>query len=107
MPIGRGQSMLGISWLSPQMTGSLRLRTPNAAYASRQPVHRPLLRPPPVPHVQFAEHRHGRREVPRRIVLLARAPAELAEAEVAVGHKRAHPELGREGNALVVVLLRA
>ena len=39
----------------------------------------------------------------RRLLALARAPIEFAEAEVAVGDQRAHGEVARERQRLAVV----
>src|SRR4029450_7273713 len=50
----------------------------------------------PVRHVHLAIHRGRGGEVLPRLLALARAPVELAEAEVAVGHGGAHAELGGE-----------
>ncbi len=44
-------------------------------------------------HVHLAVHRGGGGEVLTGLLALARAPVELAEAEVAVGDERAHAEL--------------
>src|SRR5262245_48478225 len=41
-------------------------------------------------HVHLAVHRRRGGEVLPRLLVLARAPVELAEAEVAVGDERAH-----------------
>src|SRR6266508_2529632 len=57
----------------------------------------------PVRHAHLAVHRRRGGEVLLRLLALARAPVELAEAEVAVGDERAHAELGGEGQGGAVV----
>src|SRR6266566_526280 len=60
----------------------------------------------PEPHVYLAVHRRRGGEVLLRLLSLACAPVELAEAEVAVGDERAHAELLGEGQRLAIVRLR-
>src|SRR5712691_6385597 len=57
----------------------------------------------PVLHVHLAVHRRRGREVLLRLLLLARAPVELAEAEVAVGDEGAHAELLGERERVTIV----
>src|SRR5215467_223406 len=61
----------------------------------------------PEPHVHLAVHRRRGAEVLARLLTLARAPVELAEAEVAVGDERAHAARLRERQRLAVVGLAA
>src|SRR5262245_53203090 len=65
---------------------------------------RPLL---PERHIHLAVHRRSRREVLLRLLTRARAPVELAEAEMAVGNKRPHAARLRERQRLAVVGLAA
>ena len=51
----------------------------------------------PEPHVHLAVHRRRGGEVLLGLLALARAPVELAEAEVAVGDEGAHAEFGGKG----------
>src|SRR5689334_7875644 len=57
----------------------------------------------PVRHPHLAVHRRCGGEVLLRLFQLVRAPVELAEAEMAVGGQRTHPELfgPDEGRAVV------
>ena len=57
----------------------------------------------PEPHVHLAVHRRRGGEVLLRLLALARAPVELAEAEVAVGDERAHAARLGESQCLAVV----
>src|SRR5512132_4011557 len=57
----------------------------------------------PEAHVHLAVHRRRDGEVLLRLLALARAPVELAEAEVTVGDEGAHAELAGEGQGLAVV----
>src|SRR4029434_3108481 len=57
----------------------------------------------PVRHPHFAVHRRRGGEVVARVLALADAPGELAEAEVAVGDERAHAELAGEHQRLAGV----
>src|SRR5213593_4393937 len=59
----------------------------------------------PEPHVHLAVHRRRSGDVLLRLLALARAPVELAEAEVAVGDERAHGELVGQIQSVAVVLL--
>src|SRR5499433_3836094 len=59
----------------------------------------------PEPHVHLAVHRRRGREVLARLFALARARAQLPEAEVAVGDERAHAARLGEGQRLAVVRL--
>src|SRR4030095_3381131 len=61
----------------------------------------------PKPHVHLAVHRRRGGKVLLRLLALARAPVELAEAEVAVGDERAHAARPGEGQRLAVVGLAA
>ena len=54
----------------------------------------------PEAHVHLAIHRRRRGEVLLRLLTLAHASVELAEAEVAVGDDRAHAQLNGEGHGL-------
>src|SRR5262249_43320498 len=66
----------------------------------------PQLRPrrlKPEWHVHLAVHRRRGGEVLARLLALARARAQLPEAEVAVGDKRAHATRLGEGQRLAVV----
>src|SRR5438552_6187374 len=54
-------------------------------------------------HLHLTVHRRRRAEMLMRLLALARAPGELAEAEVAVGDERAHAELAGERQRLAVV----
>src|SRR4029434_4496253 len=57
----------------------------------------------PVRHPHLAVHRRCGGEVLLRLLALARAPVELAEAEVTVGDERAHaPRLGERPRLAVV-----
>ncbi len=56
----------------------------------------------PVRHAHLAEHRRRGREVLLRLLVLARAPVELAESEMAVGDQRAHTELVSRSERLPV-----
>jgi hypothetical protein len=56
----------------------------------------------PEPHVHLAVHRRGGGEVLLGRLMVAGPPVELAEAEVAVGEKRAHPELVGQCGGLAV-----
>jgi hypothetical protein len=58
-------------------------------------------------HLHLAVHRRRRGEVLLRLLPLAGAPIELAEAEVAVGDERAHAARLGEGPRLAVVGLAA
>src|SRR5215475_7691105 len=57
----------------------------------------------PKAHVHLAVHGRRGGEVILRFMWLARAPGNLAEAEVAVGDQRAHAELAGERQRLAVV----
>src|SRR5437016_1113743 len=57
----------------------------------------------PEPHVHLAVHRGCGGEVLLRLLALTRAPVELAEAGMTVGHERAHLELGCQGHCGAVV----
>jgi hypothetical protein len=59
----------------------------------------------PVRHPHLAVHRRRRREVLLGLLALARAPVELAEAEVAVGDEGAHAARLGECQRLAVVAL--
>src|SRR5262249_42543602 len=59
----------------------------------------------PEPHLHLAVHRRRGGEVLVRVLPLARAPVELAEAEVAVGNEGAHAARLGEGQCLTVVHL--
>src|SRR2546426_5570263 len=61
----------------------------------------------PEPHVHVAVHRRRGGEVLLGLLALARAPGELAEAEVAVRDERAHAARLGEGQRLAVVGLAA
>src|SRR5262249_47438673 len=61
----------------------------------------------PVRHPHLSIHRRRGGEMLLRLLALARAPVELAEAEVAVGDEGAHAELDGERYRLAVVLLGA
>src|SRR5262249_40718195 len=68
----------------------------------------PQLPPPlfqPVGHAHLAVHRRRGGEVFLHLLPLAGAPAEFAEAEVAVGDERAHAEFCGLGQGLTVVRL--
>ena len=58
----------------------------------------------PEPHAHLAVHRRGGSEARLGLRAIAGAPVELPEAEVAVGHERAHLEGLGEGQRLVVAL---
>src|SRR3989442_13943252 len=58
----------------------------------------------PEAHIHLAIHRRPGGEVLARLLVLARAPVELAEPEVAVGDERAHAELAGERQRLAVVV---
>jgi hypothetical protein len=57
----------------------------------------------PETHAHLAVHRDRGRQVLVALRAIADAVVERAEAEVAVGHERAHAELGGEGEGLTVV----
>jgi hypothetical protein len=57
----------------------------------------------PVGHAHLAIHRRRRRDVLFRLLMRARAPVELAEAEVTVRDDGPHPELLGEGQRLTIV----
>ena len=81
-----------------------------SAGSSAAPVEAPHLRLgllQPEPHVHLAVHRRRGGEVLLRLLALARAPVELAEAEVAVGDEGAHPELLGERERVTVVAVGA
>ena len=59
----------------------------------------------PKPHTHLAVHGGRRRGVFLRLLARARASAELAEAEVAVGDERAHAEAGGESESLPILVL--
>src|SRR5262249_39981008 len=59
----------------------------------------------PVRHAHLAVHRRRGGEMLVRLLTLARAPVELAEAEVAVGDEGAHAEVAGERQRLAVVPL--
>src|SRR6266849_8902295 len=61
----------------------------------------------PEPHVHFAVHRRRGGEVLSGLLALARAPVELAEAEVTMGDERAHAARLGERQRLAVVGLAA
>src|SRR5262245_37985947 len=61
----------------------------------------------PEPHVHLAVHRRRGREVLARLVALARAPVELAEAGVTVSDEGPHAAGSGEGQRLAVVALAA
>src|SRR5262249_4734221 len=61
----------------------------------------------PVAHPHAAVHRHREGEVLARPVAPAGAREKAAEAEVAVRHERAHPELLGQRERLAVVRLAA
>src|SRR5205823_14570121 len=61
----------------------------------------------PEPHVHLAVHRRSGGEVLAGLLLLARAPTELAEAEVAVGDEGAHAARLAERQSVAVVGLSA
>src|SRR5262249_13805449 len=61
----------------------------------------------PEPHVHLAVHRRRGGEVLARLFALARARAQLPEAEVAVGDERAHAARLGEGQRLAVMGLAA
>ena len=61
----------------------------------------------PEPHVHFAAHRCREGEVYLRLLPLAHAPVEFAEAKVAVGDERAHAARLGEGQRVGVVDLAA
>src|SRR5262249_31220963 len=65
--------------------------------------HLPLRLLQPVPHPHLAVHRRCGGEVLLRLLTLASAPVELAEAEVAVGDEGAHAEFGRDNERRPVV----
>src|SRR5262249_50378760 len=54
----------------------------------------------PVRHAHRAIHRRRCGEMLLRLLALARAPVERAEAEVAVGGERVQPESGTRGHSL-------
>src|SRR5215467_11965468 len=58
-------------------------------------------------HVHLAVHRRRGSQILARLLVLARARAQLPEAEVAVGDERAHAERLGEGQRLAVVGLAA
>src|SRR4029453_2589642 len=55
-------------------------------------------------HVHCPVHPYGAAEALACLLPLADAATELAEAELAVGHERTHPQLPCQRNRLVVVL---
>src|SRR5213593_4810052 len=59
----------------------------------------------PVRHPHLSIHRRRGSEVLLRLLALACAPVELAEAEVAVGDERAHAELAGERQRFAVICL--
>src|SRR5438094_5403391 len=63
-------------------------------------IHLRLLQPEP--HVHLAVHRGCGGEVLLRLLALARAPIELAKAEVAVGDERTHGESFGQSDCLPV-----
>src|SRR5260370_4847403 len=73
------------------------------AFSSRQLPHLRLRLLHPVRHPHLAVHRRGRGEMLTRVTPLVCSPAELAEADVAVGKKRAHPELAAERQRATLV----
>jgi hypothetical protein len=73
-----------------------------AVYVSDLPQFRLRLLQPE-PHVHLAVHRRGGREVLLGLLAVARAPVQLAEAEVAVGDQGAHAEFGSKRQCLAVV----
>src|SRR6266849_4307477 len=78
-----------------------------ALWPSGQSTHFHLRLLQPEPHVHLAVHRRRGGEVLLRLLPLARAPRELAEAEVAVGDERAHAAWLGERQRLAVVSLAA
>src|SRR5262249_33155092 len=56
------------------------------------------------PHVHFVVQRGGDGEMLLCLLALARAPVESAEAEMAVGDERAHPELASKGQGVAIML---
>jgi hypothetical protein len=67
-----------------------------------RPQNRRRLREPE-PHVHLAVHRGRRGQVVPDLCFLARAPVELAEAEVAVGDEGAHAKFASQGEGLRIV----
>src|SRR5262245_32213396 len=65
--------------------------------------HLRLRRLQPICHPHLAVHRRRGGEMLLRLLALARAPGELAEAEVTVGDQRAHAELVGERQRLAVI----
>src|SRR5262249_29799996 len=120
--VGRGDELLPVA--TPVFTKSEPTRkrgsgseftvmaTPPAPRRGRQWASRSCahlrLRPLQVePHVHVAVHRGCGSEMLLRLLALARAPIELAEAEVAVGDEGAHAAWLGEGQRLAVVDLAA
>src|SRR5260370_3957992 len=81
----------------------LRQGTGRGAVSSRQLPHLRLGRLQPELHAHLAVHTRCGRQLPLRILPLARAPVELAEGEVAVGDERSHAARRVEGQRLAVV----
>jgi hypothetical protein len=82
------------------MSSALRGTVPSC-----QLGHRPLRLLQPEPHVHLAVHRRGGGEVLVGLLALARAPVQLAEAEVAVGDEGAHAEFVRDAERLAIARL--
>src|SRR5258705_5885465 len=76
------------------------------AVSSRQRPHLRLRLLHPVRHLHLVVHRRRGGEMLTRVIPLVCPPVELAEADVAVGKERAHPELLGERQGCTVVALR-
>src|SRR6266851_6318914 len=76
------------------------------AVSSRQRPHLRLRLLHPVRHPHLAVHRRRGGEMLTRVIPLVCSPVELAEADVAVGKERAHPELAGKRQGCTVVALR-
>src|SRR5262249_18578521 len=58
----------------------------------------------PSPHAHLAKHRDGDTELFSRLLLVARLGGQFSESEMALRFQRAHLELAREGQGLVIGL---
>src|SRR5262245_39157124 len=88
-----------------QRGGSLSLGRPSRSTLalSRELPHLRLGLLQPESHVHLAVHRRRGGEMLLCLLALARAPVELAEAEVGVGDEGAHATLRGQGNCLPIV----
>src|SRR5215467_4205273 len=98
-------SVASNSFLQLSHRNSYRGINSSSQLASARRVYLCLRLLQPKAHVHLAEHRRSGSEVLLRLLVLTRAPVELAEAQVAVGEEWPHAELRRAGETFTVMLL--